>query len=152
MKTKYILIIALCLFCTNAGFAQNKLFDKYADMDNVTSVFISKAMFQMMPKIEKVGINMMNLKGKIESLQLVTTENKDMMVQMKKDFAQSVSSKHQELMRVKDGKSHVNFYSDMQGDKIKELIMLVDDEDNFTAILLVGNFTLKDIQEITEQE
>ena len=152
MKTRHILIIALCLFYTNAGFAQSKLFDKYADMDNVTSVFISKAMFQMMPKIEKVGINMVNLKGKIESLQLVSSENKDKMTQMKKDFAQLVTSKHQELMRVKEGKSRVNFYSDMQGDKIKELIMLVDDDDNYTAILLVGNFTLKDIQEIVKQE
>ena len=151
MKTKYILI-ALCLFCTNIGFAQNKLFDKYADMENVTSIYISKTMFKMMPKVDNIGLNLMNLKGKIESLQLVTTENKDMISKMKKDFSQLVTSQHQELMRVKDGKSNVKFYADMKGDLIKELIMLVDDDNNFTAILLVGNFTLQDIQEITEKE
>ena len=151
MKTKLILIV-LCLFCTSIGFAQNKLFDKYADMDDVTSVYISKAMFQMMPKIEKVGVNLMNMKGKIESLQLVSTEKQDKIVQMKKDFSKLVTSQHQELMRVKDGNSRVNFYSNMQGDRIKELIMLIDGEDSFTAILLVGNFTLEDIQEIADQE
>ena len=51
MKTKNILLI-LFLCCTSICFAQNKLFDKYSEMDNVTSVYISKAMFQMMPKIE----------------------------------------------------------------------------------------------------
>jgi len=150
MQTKYF-IMTLCLLCTSLGFAQNKVFDKYADMDNVTSVYISKAMFQMMPKIEKIGVNLMNMQGKIESLQLVTTENKDRIAQMKKDFSQLITSQHQELMRVKDGKSNVKFYADMKGDQIKEFIMLVDAEDNYTAILLVGNFTLKDIQEIVEQ-
>lgn len=74
MKTKNILLI-LFLCCTSICFAQNKLFDKYSEMDNVTSVYISKAMFQMMPKIETNGLNLMNLKGKIEGLQVLTTEN-----------------------------------------------------------------------------
>ena len=151
MKTKYILI-AVCLFCSGIGFAQNKLFDKYADMDNVTSVYISKAMFQMMPQIDNVGVNLMNMKGKIESLQLLTTDNKDRKAQMKKDFSELVTSQLQELMRVKDDKSNVRFYSNAQGDQIKELLMLVDDENSFTAIQLVGNFTLKDIQKIAGKE
>jgi len=150
MKTKHFLII-LCLFFTGSGFAQNKLFDKYADMDGVTSVYISKAMFQMMPSIEKVGVNLMNMKGKIESLQLVTTDKPDKIALMKKDFSQMVTQ-HQELMRVKDDKTRVKFYADMKGDQIKELIMLVEDEDSYTAILLTGNFTLKDIQDIADSE
>jgi hypothetical protein len=151
MKTKNILII-ICLFCTSAGFAQNKLFDKYADMDDVTSVYISKAMFQMMPAIEQAGVNLMNLKGKIESLQLVSTEKPDKIIQMKKEFLQLVTSQHQELMRVKDGNDRVNFYSDMKGDQIKELIMLAESDSSYTAIQLIGNFTLQDIQDIAKQK
>jgi len=151
MKTKYVLL-AVCLFCSSIGFAQNKLFNKYADMDNVTSIYISKAMFQMMPVINNAGIDLMDLKGKIESLQLLTTDNKDRKAQMKKDFSELVTSQLQELMRVKDDKSNVRFYSNTQGDQIKELLMLVDDDDSFTAIQLVGNFTLKDIQKIAGKE
>ena len=47
MRLKYLYTILL-LCCVNICFAQNKLFDKYADMDDVTSVYISKKMFQMM--------------------------------------------------------------------------------------------------------
>ena len=152
MKTKHF-ILTLCLFFASigTGFAQNKVFDKYADMDNVTSVFISKAMFRMMSNINNVGVNLMNLKGKMESLQLVTSENKDRITQMKREFPQILSSHHQELMRVKDGKTRVSFYSDLKDDKIKELIMLVDDEKNYTAIMITGNFTLQDIQDFAEQ-
>lgn len=63
MKTKNILLL-LFLCCTSICFAQNKLFDKYSEMDNVTSVSISKAMFRMMPNFETNGLNLMNLKGR----------------------------------------------------------------------------------------
>jgi len=64
MKLKNIFLI-LFLCCTSLCFAQDKLFEKYADMDNVTSVFISKKMFDMIPNVESGGLNLMNLKGKI---------------------------------------------------------------------------------------
>ena len=41
MRLKQLYTILL-LCCVNICFAQNKLFDKYADMDDVTSVYISK--------------------------------------------------------------------------------------------------------------
>ena len=55
MKLKNIFLI-LFLCCTSLCFAQDKLFEKYADMDNVTSVFISKKMFDMIPNVESGGL------------------------------------------------------------------------------------------------
>ena len=49
--TKRYLYTLILLFCANLCFAQNTLFDKYADKENVTSVFITKKMFQMMPSV-----------------------------------------------------------------------------------------------------
>ena len=151
MKTKYI-IIALCFICSQMGFAQNKLFDKYADMDNVTSVYISKAMFQMMPQVADIGLSMANLAGKMEALQLVSTEKKDMIPQMRKEFTQLMSKDQQELMRVKNGNTRVTFYANMKNDLISELLMLADADSSFTVIQLLGKFTLKDIQEIADSK
>lgn len=147
MRTKHI-ILFLFLLCTNLGFAQNKLFDKYADMDNVTSVYISKAMFQMLPSMEAGGLNLANLKGKIESLQVLSTENSEMKEQMKDEFTRLIGSQHEELMRVKDGKTKAVFYAKKKGDLITEMIMLADSGNSFSVIQLLGKFTLKDIQEI----
>ena len=150
MQTKHFIIAGLCLLCANIGFAQNKLFEKYADMDGVTSIYISKAMFQMMPNMTSTvrGIDLEDMKGKIESLQLVSTEKKDKVDQMKKEFAQLITNQHEELMRVKEDDTNIRIYSLMRGDLVKELIMLIEEDDSFTAILLNGSFTLKDVQSI----
>ncbi|MDR0347967.1 MAG: DUF4252 domain-containing protein [Tannerella sp.] len=149
MKAKYILIV-LCLIGSKALFAQSKLFDKYADMDNVTSVYISKAMFQMMPKVTDAGLDLANLAGKMEGLQLVSTKKKDMIPRMRNEFTQLVNKEQQELMRVKDGNTRVTFYANMKNDLITELLMLADADSSFTVIQLLGKFTLKDIQEMKD--
>ena len=150
MKTKNILLI-LFLCCTSICFAQNKLFDKYSEIDNVTSVYISKAMFQMMPKIETNGLNLMNLKGKINSLQIVTSDKREVRDQMRKEFSSLIGQSHEELMRVKDNDTRASFYIVQNGDLINEMIMLADTDNSFNVIQLLGNFTLQDIQEITKE-
>lgn len=148
MKIKNILLLFF-VCCANFCFAQNKLFNKYADMDDVTSVYISKAMFRMMPDIETNGLNLMNLKGKIEGLHILTTENSAIRESMRNEFKDSIGKQHEELMRVKDGKTRATFYVKQKGELISELIMLADTDDSFNVIQLLGNFTLQEIQEIT---
>lgn len=151
MKSKYLYIVLL-LSCASICFAQDKLFDKYADMDGVTSVYISKKMFQMIPLTNTAGLNLANLKGKIESLQILSTEKNAIQEKARKEFTQLISSQHEELMRVKDGNTKANFYIKQKGEIISELIMLADTGNNgFTVIKLLGNFTLKEIQQITEE-
>lgn len=150
MKTKNILLI-LFLCCTSLCFAQNKLFEKYSEMDNVTSVYISKAMFQMMPNMETNGLNLMNMKGKIEGLQILSTESNSLKDKMRDDFKGLIGKDHQELMRVKDGKTRATFYVKQKGDQVSELIMLADTDGRFNVIQLLGNFTLQDIQDITKE-
>ena len=148
MRLKYLYTILL-LCCVNICFAQNKLFDKYADMDDVTSVYISKKMFQMMPVMETAGLNLANLKGKIESLQILTTQKADVRERMRGEFKALIGKDHEELMRVK---TKANFYVKQQGELIQELIMIADmDDGGFSVMQLLGRFTLQDVQEITSE-
>ena len=143
MRLKYLYTILL-LCCVNICFAQNKLFDKYAD--------ISKKMFQMMPVMETAGLNLANLKGKIESLQILTTQKADLRERMRGEFKALIGKDHEELMRVKDGKTKANFYVKQQGELIQELIMIADmDDGGFSVMQLLGRFTLQDVQEITSE-
>ena len=67
------------------------------------------------------------------------------------DFSAMIAKdrNYEELMRIKDGKSRVTFNIKKRGALINELIMLVNDEDDFVIIQIAGSFTLKDVQNIT---
>lgn len=149
MKSKNIFLI-LFLFCTSLCFAQDNLFEKYADMDNVTSVFISKKMFDLMPDIESGGLDLVNLKGKINNLQIVTSDKRDVRDQMRKEFSTLISKSHEELMRVKDDDTRASFYIIQQGDLINEMVMLADTDSDYVVIRLTGRFTLQDIQDVAK--
>lgn len=149
MKSKNIFLI-LFLFCTSLCFAQDNLFEKYADMDNVTSVFISKKMFDLMPDIESGGLDLVNLKGKINNLQIITSDKRDVRDQMRKEFGTLISKSHEELMRVKDNDTRASFYITQQGDLINEMVMLADTDSDYVVIRLTGRFTLQDIQDVAK--
>lgn len=150
MKNK-ILIFLLLIGCSYATFAQSKLFDKFGEMDGVTSVYISKAMLQMMPDMKTNGIDIGNIAGKLESLQILTSEKASIAKMMREETAYIGKDKnYEELMKVRDEGSKVTFYIRKGGDKIKELIMLVDEKTEFVIIQILGDMTLKDIQNITK--
>ena len=151
MKNK-ILWFLLLICCSCATFAQNKLFDKFAEMDGISSVYISKAMLQMMPdNMNMNGINISNISGKLESIQILTSEKASIAKIMREETAYIAKDKSfEELMKVKDDDSRVTFYIRRGGDKIKELVMLVDEKLDFVIIRILGDMTLKDIQNLTK--
>jgi len=149
MKARHVILV-IVLFSAATCFGQNRLFDKFSEMDNVTSVYISKAMFQMLPNINTQGLNLGDMKGKIESLQILSTEDKSTAEKMRKDFSSLEKRDKEELMRVRDGDTRATFFAVKDGDIITELFMLADNKDDFTIIQLLGKFTLQDIQDITE--
>lgn len=151
MKTRNSLLV-LFFLCSTLCFAQDKLFEKYADKDNVTSVYISKSMFQMMPdNMRAGGLDLGNLKGKIHNLQILTSENKEVKEQMKADFDAVVGKDHELLMKVKSDDTRASFFVKQKGEKISELIMLTDDEGDYVVMRLTGDFTIQDIRQIAEE-
>ena len=150
MKTKSICILLL-LCCASICFAQDKLFEQYVNMDDVTSIYISKKMFDLMPDIETGGLDLKDLRGKIDNLQILTTDREDLCAKMRKDFKNLVTQSHEELMRIKDGDEKVTFYILQEGNRIREMLMFSDSYDEFVIIRLKGKFTLEDIQKIAKQ-
>lgn len=151
MKIKHVLF-AILMCCTSIAFAQNKLIDKYADMDGVTSVFISKTMLQMMPNMKTEGLDIGGIAGKLESIVILTSEKASISNMMKGEIRNYASNKrYEELMRVREEGSHVTFYIKKKpNNKIGELVMFVDEKPEFVFIQITGDMTLQDIQNITK--
>jgi hypothetical protein len=132
-----------------------KFFDKYENEDDVTIVNISKAMFDMIPmnSIKTGNADISTILPKIESMRIITSQNKDLKAKMAAEAKTLVekNNNYEELMRIKDGKTNVIFNAIKSGDLIRELLMLVNSEEDFVAIQILGNFTVQDVQNIAKK-
>lgn len=158
---KKLILLAAFAFLAMTSFAQSGIFDKFEDMDDVTSVIVSKDAFKMLskfkgssPEATEYGKMVENL----ESLKVFTTENPQIATMMTTAVTNYLkSSKLTELMRVKDKDAHVKIYirPGKDDNHVNELLMFVNNlnskSDKQAVILsLTGNIDLNKISEITD--
>ena len=111
IKTLLGIVIVLCSLTANA---QVKAFEKYADMKNVTYVYISKYMLSMAGKNATPsvpGVDIKTLAGKLTGIQIINTENKAAQAKLKSDVkAILAKGKYELLMQMNEDDSKVNIY------------------------------------------
>lgn len=157
---KIIFIIALA-FLPFTNFAQITIFDKFEEMDDVTSVIVNKEAFKMLSKFKgnspesKAYVEMVQ---SLESLKVFTTESSAIASQMEDVVSKYLkTSKLVELMRVKDKDANVKIFIRPGKDDshVSELLMFVNDLTNNTnkqavVLSLTGEIDLNKVSEITE--
>ena len=129
-KLVVILAIALAPIVT---FGQS-VFDKFEDMDGVTSVIVNQKMFKMLMDLQiqtddPEAQEMIDLVGKITGLKVLTTGDEKISADMNSTFSSYLKSANlQELMRIKDGDQTVKFYvkEGKDDNHVKELLMFVN--------------------------
>ncbi|MGX1929201.1 DUF4252 domain-containing protein [Flagellimonas sp. 2504JD4-2] len=165
MKRNILIILIAVL--PLSGFSQS-LFDKYEDLDDVTSVVVNKSMFNLLAKIDvevddKEAQDFMDIASSLKSLKVFTTDNKQIGDDMKSSVNKYLkSSTMEELMRVKDKDANVKFYikSGKDDDHVSELLMFVTglkeveaDGRKFETVLLslTGDIDLNKINSLTNK-
>lgn len=109
MKRTYIITLLLSL-CSLFTYAQDSFFDKFADMDGVTSVYISKAMLSLMPDMKTEGVNIGEVASKLDNIQILSCEKTDIIAKLKKETAFiSPKNGYEELMRINDEAKRPSF-------------------------------------------
>lgn len=152
MKRIYIFSLLLTLstlFCQ----AQQSFFDKYAEMDGVTSVYITKSMLKMFPSMSGTinGVDVGNLANKLENIQILSADDSNIIEQLRKETKYiNTKNGYEELMRVRDDGDKTTIYF-KERKKNSEFILMTDEGDEFTIISIIGDLTLKDIQEMTNK-
>jgi len=156
---KYIIIL-LVMVLPLAGFSQS-LFDKYEDLDDVTSVVVNKSMFNLLAKID-VEVDDPEAQDFVDiatSLKDNTSIGADMKASVKGYLKKSSLT---ELMRIKDKDANVKFYikEGKDDDHVSELLMFVTglkdveaDGRNFETVLLslTGDIDLNKINSLTKK-
>ena len=129
---KKLVAIALLLMTPLLGSAQS-IFDKYEDMDEVSSVIVNKNMFDLLIKMD-VDVDdpeakeFMEIAKSLSGVKVFITEDKGVSADMKSTVDRYLKSASlEELMRVKDKDANVKFYvrNGKDADHVSELLMFV---------------------------
>ena len=150
IRTLLCIMVAMTSITVNA---QVKAFEKYADMKNVSYVYISKYMLGMaskasMPSVP--GVDTKTLASKLTGIQIISSEEKTARVKLKNDVKAILDrDKYEVLMQMREDGSKVDIYHCV-GKQQSVVVMLMDEDDSATVMIFSGNFTLDDVMKMTE--
>lgn len=152
------LFITIVLALMPTLFFGQSAFDKYDEQDDVTSVIVTKKMFQMMGNVKnKESQQYLNLIKKLDNLRVFTTSSSAITADMKGTSQKYIKSAGlEELMRVKDKGQNIKIMvkSGSTETQVKELLMFIEGsgKGNETVLMsLTGDFDLNDISMLTEK-
>ena len=153
---KRISTIALLMtLCSVFSYGQQSFFDKYAEMDGVTSVYITKSMLSLFPKGQTNvnGVNIGDIANRLDNIQILSCDKADIVSKLRKETADiNTKNGYEELMRIReDGEKTTIYFRDKKNEK-KEFVLLTDEKDELTIISIVGDLTLEEIQGIVNKE
>lgn len=162
---RLIAVLTFIIAATVSSVAQDCFFNKISEMQGVTSVYISPKMFSLMKgSVDKDDKNMDNIISKLTGLQILSCENKNAANSLRKEVAYiNPKNGYEELLRIKDDSTHVVIYCKENNEtgkngkygnenktnkKENEYVLVADETDEFSIILLKGIFTLDEVQSI----
>ena len=150
-----LIIAIMATLCSVCSYGQQSFFDKYAEMDGVTSVYISKSMLSLFPKGQTNvnGINIGDIASRLDNIQILSADEQPIVDKLRKETSHiNTRNGYEELMRVReDGEKTTIYFKDSKKDK-KEFVLLQDAKNEFTIISIVGDLTLQEIQGIINQD
>ena len=142
MKINRIILVAVMVMSGWIASAQSQ-FDKFEDIDGVTSVVVTQKAFSLMSKIgAESDDEYMQMIKNINSLKVFATESAEVAKQMEaaaKSYLKSANL--EELMRVRDGESNVTIYVKEGKNSSSESVI----------ISLTGDIDLNQIAKLTEK-
>ena len=150
IRTLLCIMVAMASLTANA---QVKAFEKYADMKNVSYVYISKYMLRMasnssMPSVP--GVDTKSLASKLTGIQIISTEEKTARAKLKNDVKDILAhDKYEVLMQMREDGDKVDIYHCV-GKQQSVVVMLMDEDDSATVMIFSGNFTLDDVMKMTK--
>jgi len=161
MKTQLIKVIAIVLVMLPAMvMAQSefdKLYDKYAGKDGVTSINIQPEMFKFLNSFDMSDSaddakEAQNVMEQLSGLKLLVYEsvNEKTLNNFYKEIKNSLPlNKYAELMTVDDSESHVKFLVKKEGKKrFSEMLMIVKSDDEVVVMSMMGDLDMKSISKI----
>ncbi|MBQ8520914.1 MAG: DUF4252 domain-containing protein [Bacteroides sp.] len=153
-RRTYILTLMLAistLFCH----AQQSLFDKYAEIDGVSSVYITKSMFGLFKNVDSTinDIHIGSLADRLDNIQILSSEERSIIELLRKETKDiNTRNGYEELMRIRDDGEKTTIYFKERKKGKNEFVLITDEEDEITIISIVGDITLQEMQGMIKED
>lgn len=140
-----LVVLTLTTWLAQTAEAQNKMFRKYGEMDNVEYICISRPMLKLMGK-NSATINGVHIDGMTDALQVILIINSDdqkVQKQMDKDYDDLRDDEAYEVfMEIKQNDEHIVTMLNSQ-QAVKEVVMFIKNKTNGDRVFIVmtGKFT-----------
>lgn len=147
---KILLMLAFALACFHAA-AQDQFFKNYANVKGVTTVYISKSMLSLMPKITVGKKQLGQPSKKIDQLSILTCEQPSTAVSIAtKAQAYYRRNSYEEMMQINDDGEKTIIYMKRHPKGRNEFVLLSQASDEMTIINVLGTLSLNDIRQFTQ--
>lgn len=142
-----LLASPLFIFAQNAAIEQ--FYNKYTELENVTNITIEGGMLKFIASYvdDETGEKLVD---KVTKLRLMIMDDSELVSKsdrqaLRKGIRQQ---KFEDLMQIRDGNSKINILIQEQGDKVTNVLLLVDDEDSFILLSLEGSLDWEDFNHL----
>lgn len=150
---KILTVVTLAFVCMTAS-AKSNPFDKYADTKDVTYVYISKAMIDLLGTKVPANVNGINIKqlsGMLNSIQVITSGTKATKESLKSETMSIVKkNKYENLMQINENDTKVNIYHKESKDN-SIIVMLTDGLGETVVVVFSGTFKTADIMKMMKK-
>ena len=154
---KRSLIVFILLVNLLFVFGQKNTLKEYAEKEGISTVVLSKSMLSLFPKnadISYGGLNVGEFLDKLSGINIFMSpkgEAANKLVKYATDFVKTPG--YEMLMGVKTEKGEdANLYIRGKDENISELVLIVQSKSKESAVMqFMGNFTLKDIQQMVKK-
>lgn len=154
---RIFLIIAISLLSLTSWMAveadaQNKVFSKYSEMDNVDYICITKSMLKLLGNSSATinGVHIEGITNAINVILIINSGDDEVSEMMKKDYKILSSDPNYEvLMCAKSDGERVTTLLNVTKTE-KEVVMYIDEKDELTFIVLTGTFTDEQLKKLLD--
>lgn len=130
----------------------NKLFEKYAEKEGFTTVYISKNLFRMVGEMNLGDPDVDELVDKLETIKILASDS-EFINGNNLNFYEEIMDElpideYDELLVVKEKDQDVMFLSKEKNGIITELLLIVGGKDSNALISITGNIDLRHISKL----
>lgn len=155
---KKVLLTAACILiavCLSAQDGKN-IYKKYSGATDVSSVYISPAMFKLIGKLPNIEVNDSEVNfGQIvrsmRGMYVIDSSSRDINSDLCRDVDKFVrNGQYELLMEVNDNGEKVNIYVIPKGETVSSFVLIAYDADSCTFVCLDGDLPLEELRVILE--